>query len=208
MYQDYSQRYINYIAYFTSSQKSDMYTNNFKRKVWKDSTEQIIAQQFNISSNFSRNDQALYTDINTYLAHDLLVKVDIATMSASLEGRSPFLDHEFMELAAQIPFHLKLKGINNKKYILKEALKKNLVPHEILNRKKQGFGIPIEDWFRKDLKSMNREILLSEKALSRKIFSRRAIKKLLYVHENTKINHAPRIWALLTLELWFREFLD
>jgi asparagine synthase (glutamine-hydrolysing) len=152
-------------------------------------------------------DQCLYADFSTYLPDDLMVKVDIDSMAVSLEGRSPFLDHEFLELTAKIPFNLKLKGLNNKKYILKEALR-GLVPDEVMFRSKMGFGIPIDKWFRKELREYAYELLLSEKAVNRKIFKIEEIKKILDEHVNTKISHAYRIWALITLELWFREYFD
>ena len=152
-------------------------------------------------------DQSQYVDINTYLADDLLVKVDVATMSVALEGRSPFLDHKFMEMAAQIPDSLKLRGFNNKKYILKKALGK-ILPHEVMYRRKQGFGVPIEHWFRNDLNGYLESVIFSEKAMSRGLFKQASIRKLFDTHMKTQINHAPRLWALLTLELWFREYFD
>ena len=203
--QDYARRYVNYIAYFTNEMKSNLYTDTFKKSVWAENTTNLILQKFQEAGGKNKIDQALYTDIATYLSDDLLVKVDVATMSVSLEGRSPFLDHEFMELVAQIPTNLKLKGLNNKKYILKKALN-NLLPRRIMYRKKQGFGLPIEMWFRKDLKNYAHDILLSDKALSRGLFQKKGIENLLRVHETTGISNAHRIWALITLELWFREY--
>ncbi len=143
----------------------------------------------------------------TYLPDDLLVKVDVASMAVSLEGRSPFLDHEFLELTAKIPFSLKLKGLDNKKYILKEALR-GIVPDEVMFRPKMGFGIPIDEWFRHELKEYVYEKLLGEKALSRGLFKEASIRSFLDEHVETGINHAPRLWALLTLELWFEEYFD
>lgn len=90
-------------------------------------------------------DAALYADISMYLPDDLLTKVDIASMAVSLEGRSPLLDHHLVELAAQIPFFLKLKG-KTLKYILKRVAEK-LVPKENLYRPKMGFSLPLGYWF-------------------------------------------------------------
>lgn len=205
--EDYRRRYMTYTAYFTNKQKAALYTKAFKNKVWKEDTYNLIAKKFDETGASNKMDQTLYTDFSTYLPDDLMVKVDIDSMAVSLEGRSPFLDHEFLELTAKIPFNLKLKGLNNKKYILKEALR-GLVPDEVMFRSKMGFGIPIDKWFRRELKDYAYKTLLSEKATSRNLFMKEEIEKLLNEHVNTKINHAYRIWALITLELWFQEFFD
>jgi asparagine synthetase B (glutamine-hydrolysing) len=101
-------------------------------------------------------------DAGLYLPDDLLVKVDIASMAHSLEARSPFLDHEFMEFAATIPFELKVRG-RVKKYILKRALA-GLLPDQILYRPKMGFGVPINHWLRHELRDMAYDTLLSTRA--------------------------------------------
>jgi asparagine synthase (glutamine-hydrolysing) len=146
-------------------------------------------------------------DLLTYLPDDLQAKVDIATMAVSLEGRAPFLDHELLELTAKIPLSLKLKGWNNKKYILKEALR-GLVPDEVMFRPKMGFGIPVHDWFRAELKEYTEGILLSPKALKRNIFTKEALTSFLSDHYTKKADYGYQIWALLTLELWFQEYFD
>ena len=204
----YNKRYLSYIQYFSAQAKNSLYSENMREKMKGIITNDIIVQTFAQAKANNKIDQTIYTDIATYLPDDLLVKVDIATMAHALESRSPFLDHKFMEMTSQIPVNLKLKGLNNKKYILKQTLEKELVPKEILYRKKMGFGVPIEHWFRKEMKNYMYEILLSDKATSRNIFNKKAIKNLLDTHIRTKINHAHRIWALITLELWFQEFFD
>jgi len=202
---DYRRRYLSYTAYFTNEQKSELYTAEFQHKVWHNDTYGIIAREFEKSGSKNRTEQAVYADFTTYLPDDLLTKVDIDTMAVSLEGRSPFLDHEFMELTAQIPFHLKLKGLNNKKYILKGALC-GIIPDEVMFRPKMGFGIPIDTWFRSELKDYMREKLLSGHLIKNNLFKKESIEHILDQHCNTDINFSPHIWALLTLELWFEEY--
>ncbi len=205
----YNKRYLSYIQYFSREAKHNLYTPEMLAKTSHLITNGIIISAFDTALATNKIDQTVYADIATYLPDDLLVKVDIATMAHGLESRSPFLDHKFMEMTAKIPADLKLKGLNNKKYILKKALSHNdLVPDEILYRRKMGFGVPIEHWFRNEMKNFAYETLLSEKAINRGIFRKEAVKKLLDTHVNTKINHAHRIWALITLELWFQEFFD
>lgn len=202
---DYRRRYLSYTAYFTNEQKSALYTDEFKAKVWTNDTYDIIASRFLESGSKNRTEQAVYADFVTYLPEALLTKVDIATMTVALEGRSPFLDHELLELTAKIPFNLKLKGFNNKKYILKEALR-GIIPDEVMFRPKMGFGVPIDAWFRSELKDYAKQKLLGGQLVQRNLFKESAIKKILDTHTSTRINFSPHIWALLTLELWFEEY--
>ncbi len=207
MNEDYKSRYLNYICYFDNNAKKEMYTDSFLKKVVKNNSGDIIVNKFDESGTKDKIDQTLYTDFNSYLPDDLLVKVDIATMAVALEGRSPFLDHEFLEMTAKIPSNLKLKGLTDKKYILKEALR-GFVPNEVMFRQKMGFGVPIDSWFRDELSKYVSNILLSDKAVSRGLFKEDYIRRLLKSHNETKVNQSYRIWALLMLELWFREYFD
>lgn len=202
---DYRRRYLAYTAYFTNEQKVALYTDEFKKKVWEHNTYDVIAKQFLTSGSKNRTEQAVYADFMTYLPEALMTKVDIATMTVALEGRSPFLDHELLELSAQVPFHLKLKGLNNKKYILKKALE-DILPHEVMYRPKMGFGIPIAHWFRHELKDYTHEKLLGGHLVKKNLFRKESIAHILDQHSNTDINFSPHIWALLTLELWFEEY--
>jgi asparagine synthase (glutamine-hydrolysing) len=203
----YSRRYLNYMCYFTNKMKKEIYETGFNKKVSSQNTYDLISKKFLPSQAPNKIEQAIYADISTYLPNDLLAKVDIATMAVALEGRSPFLDHEMLELSAKIPLNLKLKGLNNKKYILKETLR-GLVPDEVMFRPKKGFGVPIDHWFKKELKKYAEDLLLSSKAIRRNIFKKEAIENLLNAHANTKISYAYHIWALVTLELWFQEYFD
>ncbi|MFZ2187716.1 MAG: asparagine synthase (glutamine-hydrolyzing) [Candidatus Moraniibacteriota bacterium] len=201
----YNHRYVDYICYFTNEMKEKIYTNEMKERFKDSDSYDIVASKFQESGSQNKVEQAAYADFATYLPDDLMTKVDIDTMAVSLEGRSPFLDHEFLELTAQIPFRFKLKGRNNKKYILKEALH-GIIPDEVMFRPKMGFGIPIHSWFRNELKEYAYEILLSDTAINRGLFKKEAIKKLLDTHCETKVDFGYHIWALVTLELWFEEY--
>ena len=204
---DYRERYMGFTSYFTNEQKEKLYTNVFKEKITGKNTYSLVAKQFLESGSKNKTEQAVYADFAMYLPEDLLVKVDIASMAVSLEGRSPFLDHEFLELTAQIPFGLKLKGLNNKKYILKEALR-GILPDEILFRPKMGFGVPIDAWFRGELKGFAEDKLVHGELVKRDFFRSEAIQELLHAHTSTNINFSPQIWALLTLELWLEEYFQ
>lgn len=202
---DYRERYMGFTSYFTNEQKEKLYTDEFKRKIKGENTYNLIGKQFLESGSTNKTEQAVYADFATYLPEDLLTKVDIASMTVALEGRSPFLDHEFLELTAQIPFSLKLKGLNNKKYILKRALR-HILPHNILYRPKIGFGVPIKHWFRNELKDFTCEKLLNGQLIKKNLFNKEFIAQILDTHIKTEVSYAPQIWALLTLELWFEEY--
>ena len=135
-----------------------------------------------------------------------MVKTDRMTMANSLEARCPFLDHELLEFSCTIPSELKLKGMTTK-YILKRALQ-DIVPHEIIRRKKHGFGVPVGRWFRTSLNSYLHEMLLSREALARGYFHEPTLRRLIAEHESGKRDHGHRLWSLLTFEIWHRIFID
>lgn len=151
-------------------------------------------------------DRLLYTDQMSYLPECLLVKMDIASMANSLEARSPFLDHELIELAGRMPASYKMRGLTGK-HILKKALAPYL-PHDILYRQKMGFGIPVHHWFRKELKDFLEGTILSARAINRGYFKPDALRALFAEHQAGFADHGYRLWALLMLELWHREFID
>jgi len=198
------QSYARSIFYFTEEEKRLLYNEEFRQQTNFPSSVDFLLSKINPSMASERLDRIIALDIQTYLADDLLVKMDIATMANSLEGRSPFLDHELIELTAHIPPSLKIKnGIN--KYILKKSLEK-ILPKQILYRKKMGFGIPWEQWLQKEAKAYVEQILLSQQAASRIIFNQQAVHHLLKEQQAGRQNHCRKIWALLTFELWLQKF--
>ena len=148
----------------------------------------------------------MHYDVQTYLPEDLLVKVDIATMAHSLEGRSPLLDHEVMEAAALLPDSLKLQG-TNLKHLLKQIAYR-LVPRELLDRPKMGFGVPLDAWFRGELYDYACDHVLSARARARGIVEPGYAERLLREHKSGRRPWHYQIWNLLVLELWFRTFID
>jgi asparagine synthase (glutamine-hydrolysing) len=195
-------RHLPWGAYFSPQEKAWLYHPDFAAHrqpspVWDFATTGAATDPV---------DRAVYTDIKSYLADDLLVKVDIASMACSLEARSPLLDHQFLEFTATIPAHFKIDESGGKA-IFKQALR-DRVPAELMYRKKQGFAVPLNQWFRGELAEWSRQVLLDSTTLNRKLFRRNAIEQLLGDHQSGRINHGHRIWALITLELWFRQFVD
>jgi asparagine synthase (glutamine-hydrolysing) len=144
-------------------------------------------------------------NMKSYLPDDLLIKADRCSMMASLEARAPFLDHELAEFAATIPFNLKLRGAKTK-HILKESAR-GLLPDDIIERKKHGFGVPLGAWLRRDIGAA-RDILLSRRARARCLLDMTVVERLIREHESGARDHNRQLWALLTLEEWHRQFID
>jgi asparagine synthase (glutamine-hydrolysing) len=151
-------------------------------------------------------DRTLALDTETYLPGNLLVKMDIATMAHSVEARSPFLDHHLLEFAARLPAELKLRR-RSRKHILKSALR-GVLPDEILDRPKMGFGVPLKHWFRGELAHLPRDLLLDPAAHCRQYLVASEIERLLSEHADGRYDHSLRIWALVGLETWHQEVLE
>jgi asparagine synthase (glutamine-hydrolysing) len=148
---------------------------------------------------------AQYLDLQSYLPQDILTKVDRMSMANSIEAREPLLDHKLVEFAATIPPELKLRnGIT--KYIFKQAMR-GILPDEIIDRRKQGFAIPLGRWFRGQLGSFVRDLLHSTRSRQRGIFNSDYIEFLLNAHERGR-NRDTELWTLISFELWCRTFLD
>ena len=147
-----------------------------------------------------------FADIHSYLPDDLLVKVDVASMAHGIEGRSPFLDHTFMEFAFTIPADVKMRGWRTKA-VLKSAMADRL-PRELLHRPKLGFGVPIERWLHDEWREAAYDILLSDRAAARGLFRRGEIQRILDDHVSGRCGNHYRICALHFLEMWFRMWID
>lgn len=145
-------------------------------------------------------------DYQTYMVDDILQKVDRATMSVSLEGREPFLDHRIIEWAARLPLNYKYnKG--NKKHIIKEIVHQYL-PKEVMDRPKTGFGIPIAHWLQSELKPFVDEFLSESFILKQEIFHHEEIKKIINSFYNGKSERAETIWYLLMFQMWYNKWIN
>jgi asparagine synthase (glutamine-hydrolysing) len=149
-------------------------------------------------------DQLLTADLNSYL-HELLMKQDQMSMAASIESRVPFLDHVLVEFAARLPVRMKLRGMTTK-YVLRRAMR-NLLPPEILTRKKMGFPVPVGKWFRGQFRNVIDEYVLGPRARARGLFDGDFVRELVARHEAGE-NHAERLWMLVNMEIWQRRFID
>jgi len=150
--------------------------------------------------------QLQYLDTKTYLPADVMTKVDRMSMAHSLEAREPLLDHVLVEYAASLPPTMKYRdGVS--KYLLKRVAEKYL-PKDIIHRKKQGFGVPLEYWFKDGLRDYVHDVLFDTRTRERGIFRQREVEQLVRCYENGRGELASNIWILIVLETWCRLYLD
>jgi asparagine synthase (glutamine-hydrolysing) len=190
---------------FSTKEKTPLYSTGFKDKQ-NDFTTVYLENAWKEAYGHSMTDNLFKASFKTRLVNDYLVKVDRASMMNSLEVRSPFLDYKLAEFAASIPNTIKLKG-GQQKYLLKKLACK-YVDKDVFSRKKQGFGIPLEHWLRNELKTFVSNLLNAETFTNRKLFNQTQVQKILQDHMAHKKNNVHKIWALVSLELWFKKFVD
>lgn len=201
------ERYDRWMSYFTRDDLNALYSPAFAAQLGNTPTADAwISDQWRRSDADDLVDVMLDVDVETYLPCDLLVKVDIASMAHSLELRSPLLDHLLMEQVAVLPGSMKLQR-GRLKALLKEATRPWL-PEEVIERPKMGFGVPVADWFRGELRGLPEAVLLDPGVRERGIFRPEAVVRLIREHQNGAQDHANKLWALIVLELWYRTYID
>jgi asparagine synthase (glutamine-hydrolysing) len=198
--------YAQYMSIFYAHQRARLYGERLRRAAAGRDAQDEILRHYNRPDLRDRLDRMLCADVMAYLPGDLLVKMDRMCMAHSLEARSPFLDHHLMEFAATLPDSLKWRG-GTLKYLLKKALEP-ILPHETLYRPKQGFGVPLDRWFKGELREPLRELLLSDRARGRGFFQMEAVERMIRDHAAGRQRHHHRLWLLLSFEIWCRTFLD
>jgi asparagine synthase (glutamine-hydrolysing) len=151
-------------------------------------------------------DRMIYQELKLRLAELLLMRVDKMTMATSVEARVPYLDHKLVEFAMSIPSHLKYHD-GETKYILKRALK-GIIPDRVLQRKKQGFGVPINEWMLDRLGSFVENALFNSGLRRRELFDYDYVRRLLNEHRSGRANYAFFLWSLLNLSLWYDQWID
>jgi len=199
-------RYGRWVGVFPNALKAELYAPAFREVTARSDSLELLFATYEAQDAPDFVDATLGVDVATYLPNDLLVKMDIASMAHSLEARSPILDHVFMEFAASIPSSLKLRGLT-KKYIFKLAVR-NLLPAAVIDRPKMGFGVPIDRWFRRELRETAYDTLLGSRCLDRGLFQQTVVRRLLDEHGSGRAEWHPQLWSLLVLELWFQRFID
>ncbi len=204
MHLPWPERSLQYLSFFTDAEKRGLYAAGFGKNF--PATDSWYAARTADARERAKEilHQSMSMDIASYLADDLLPKVDLGSMAFGLEARSPFLDHELLELTARIPARYKLHG-KSKKWILKEVLK-GIVPDETLTRPKSGFRLPLDHWFRTNLASFVDDRLLSADSKLWAIFDRAKMETFLKMYRISKVDYSDHIWALLWLDEWMRQY--
>ena len=200
-------RYLSTVSFFGPDEKEGLFSPAFEGALGKDLRygERYITDLFKVPAGQDLMGKLSYVDFRSYLPECLMTKMDIASMANSLETRSPLLDQKVIEFAFRLPSRLKLKGVNGTKWILKETFK-DMLPRQIYKRGKMGFGIPLGPWFRGELKDYWAGTCLSSKALERGYFNKEYLFRLWDEHQSGARDHGYKLWALLMLELWHKEF--
>jgi asparagine synthase (glutamine-hydrolysing) len=199
-------RYLRWINIFDDGRRRDLYSDEFAARVGSADSSEFLMAAYAECPGRDFVTRTTCADALTYLPCDILTKVDIATMAYSLEGRCPFLDHQVAELAARMPIELKLSHSGGKRILIDTF--HDLLPPVIQTRAKMGFGVPLDHWFRGELRPLLCETLLDPVSLSRGLFKPESIRRLVEEHDQRRWDHSYRLWSLMCLELWQRTYLD
>ncbi len=186
-------------TFATDEQVASLLSKNLSKQVRGYDPSYHLKRYYNSANGPDHIAKILYTDLKLYLPGDILVKVDRMSMANSLEVRSPLLDHKVIELAARIPSNLKLHR-GHKKYILKNTFAK-ILPEDVLTRKKHGFDVPLDNWFRHELKEMAETSLFQNEAMQ-EFFQIPIIKKIWDQHQSGRNQHGTLLWTLFIFSLW------
>jgi asparagine synthase (glutamine-hydrolysing) len=191
------------------------FENGFREALYADDVAPLLAstdpfapfrQAYAACASTDPLDRSMYVDVKTYLVDDILTKVDRMSMAVSLESREPLLDHRLLEFAATVPSALKLKD-GRTKYLVRKALSRQL-PAAIVDRPKHGFDAPIGAWLRGPLAPMVDDLFMDGRLRARGIFRPRLVEEMWREHRSGARDHRHRLWSLVMLELWFREYVD
>ncbi len=199
----WEKRYLQYLSFFTEEEKRGLYRDggrNFPR------TDEFYAALTARARGRAHDTlhQAMSMDLDTYLADDLLPKVDMGTMAHSLEARSPLLDHHLLELTARLPVRYQMRG-GTRKWILRRIVK-DLLPPEILQKPKTGFRLPLNTWFRNDLRDFVSERILEGSPELWQMFDREKVAAFLDEYHEGNVDYSDHVWALLWLSEWMRQY--
>ncbi len=193
--------YFNSISTFRPDEKPRLFTPDFSASLGGYDTLEMLRYYYDRAGTDDLLSRIQYVDMKTYLPDDILAKVDRASMAVSLEVRAPLLDHHYMERVASIPSSLKLRGKTGK-YIFKQAMAP-LLPPVILYRKKQGFAIPLDRWFRRELRDFAYETIFSSPdGILDPVF----LRKIWNQHQSGRYNRAHHLWAVLMFRKWKETF--
>jgi len=202
-------RHFRWMFFLSALQKKKLYTPDFLAKVSLGNLPQRTPfdKHFEHAGRcYQGINQDLYLDFKTYLVDNILVKVDRMSMATSLEARVPLLDYKLVEFAFSLPPDYKVRG-STTKWFFKKALS-GFLPETIINRRKEGFSIPIKNWLKGELKELMLTYLDPSAIESTGLFENGYVQRLISEHLASKENHSHRLWALISFMIWKKKFLS
>jgi asparagine synthase (glutamine-hydrolysing) len=191
-----AERHQRWMGSFTSDERAAVLSAEMRGELANRNGDAPAAE----FGTFAPLQQVLMLDMRLYLENDILVKLDRASMMASLEGRVPLLNNDFVAYATALPLNMKLRGLRSK-FLLKRALR-GILPERILNRPKKGFGIPVAEWFRGPLKEQMLSVLSPDRIAREGFFEAPAVSKLISEHLAGRRDNRKQLWTLFAFELW------
>jgi asparagine synthase (glutamine-hydrolysing) len=202
--EDFENRYLGYGTYFTDEMKQRLYTDEWRERTREYDAYEAHRRYFARVADAAPLNRLLYVDLKTFLPCLNLITTDKTSMAANLEVRVPFLNREMIEMAGRMPPRLKLHGLT-RKYVLKRALE-NVLPKEVIWRKKAGFGAPIRSWLRGPLRPLIDDLLSEESIKKRGLFRPAEVKRVIDANFSGREDYNLQVFQLLGLELWFQAF--
>jgi asparagine synthase (glutamine-hydrolysing) len=195
-----SLRHTRWMIFFNENTRKSIYQPDFSQTLNGWSVHSIFNQYFDQAKDFHPLGQQQYVDVKTYLADNILVKVDRMSMAVSLETRVPLLDFRLVQFALNLPDKMKINNGVTKR-ILREAVK-GMLPQKVINKPKQGFSIPLKHWLRGPLRPLMEDLLSTSTLQRRGFFQPAGVSQMIKEHLDNKADHSHRLWALMVLELW------
>ncbi len=199
-----ARRYLEWISIFGEARRAWLYRAEHLARLPDADPLEFLTEALFRSRGRDAVTAVSLADLVTYLPCDLMTKVDTASMAFGLECRQPFLDHRVVELAARMPAAVKFRRGRGKRILLETFA--DLLPLPIRRRRKMGFGVPLDHWFRHEMRDFAQEILFDPQTQARAFFRPEAVRQLFDEHVGGRADHSQRLWALLVLELWQREW--
>ena len=202
---DSSLQHTRWMIFLRPAEKDLLYKSDLRATLNENVTADFFNGYFEKASHFDRLAQQQYVDVKTYLADDILAKVDRMSMAVSIEARVPLLDYHIVEFALNLPAHMKLNGTRTKS-ILRRAVQ-HLVPSLILHKPKQGFSMPMKHWLSTSLKPMMLDLLSKDALHKHGYFDEQVVARWIQEHLEGRVNHSHRLWPLMVFEIWHRNQL-
>jgi asparagine synthase (glutamine-hydrolysing) len=199
-------RYLDAIRFFGADERPALLSYDVRRALGDPDPETGLARHFERYAHLPWPSQMMRFDAETYLPEDVLTKVDRMSMAHSIESRVPLLDNDVVEFAFTLPSSFKIKA-GRRKHILKEVAA-TLLPRDILDRPKQGFGVPLSVWFRGNLRELFADTVLAARTLARGYFEEPFLRRMVAEHLSGTRDHTLRLWQLVVFERWHREYVD